>query len=235
MPGGELGGIKRHFQHHVRRHRPHRAKTFGGVVAHPFVEKGQFGIGKPGIGLAHRQQHAVLPQAKGIIGIKRAALAVAALGIHQHGIDAQRVTLPFPPETLGPPRDIGRISAFEHEPLNGGGARVIAQAGQFIETVEADRCREIHPRGLDAGKPRLQPCAALVEGQGAQILRAIEQNIIEPHQHGVVALHFCCGGFAVQRLLHIAERRHHAVPHHQQLAIDDGLKINRPDHLGEGG
>ena len=43
---------------------------------------------------------AIRPYAEGVIGIIRRAFAVAALGVHQHRVDDERVALPLPPRAL---------------------------------------------------------------------------------------------------------------------------------------
>ena len=73
------------------RHLAHRAVASGGVVADPAVELQQLGVGVAGIGLADRDQlrpgRAVAPGAEGEVGVEAGALAVAALGVHQHHVE----------------------------------------------------------------------------------------------------------------------------------------------------
>src|SRR5581483_3868468 len=89
-------------------------------------------VGEAEIGLADRHQliagFARGPDAKGVIRIIGRTFAVAALRIHQHGIDDVRIALPFPPLTLRAPRQIGRIAALEHYAFDGFGIRAGAAA-----------------------------------------------------------------------------------------------------------
>jgi len=61
---------------------------------------------------AHREREfaltvgGVAPAAEGEVGIERAALAVAALGIHQHAVDQVRIALPLEPRPFGPAGEV---------------------------------------------------------------------------------------------------------------------------------
>src|SRR3569623_64222 len=89
-------------------HMAHGAEFFRGVAANEAVDLNQFFIGEPKIGLA--DWHKLLapltlrPDAKCIIRIVRRTFAMAALGIHQNGIDDMRVALPLPPLAIGAAR-----------------------------------------------------------------------------------------------------------------------------------
>ena len=109
------------------------------VVAHPAVELLQFLVGEAGIGLAHRHQlaagcagvvHHRAPAAEGEIGIEGRALAVAALGIHQHRVDDEGVALPLEPVALDAAGDVGALPALQHQALDAAGARIGAQSAQ---------------------------------------------------------------------------------------------------------
>ena len=58
---------------------------------------------------------------------------MAALRIHQHGIDDMRIALPFPPLALGASRQVKRIAALEHHPFNGFG--VLALHPGWVKTA----------------------------------------------------------------------------------------------------
>ena len=66
-------------------------------------------VGEAEVGLADRGEGAVVgPDAEGVVGVVARALAVAALGVHQHRVDGVRVALPLPPEALGAAGEVGR-------------------------------------------------------------------------------------------------------------------------------
>src|SRR5690606_15859081 len=81
-----------------RRHRPHRAEAVDRVVAHVFVDQPQLLVGETEIGLADRHELstflALVPDAEGEIRIEARALAVSALGIHEHRIHRVGIALP---------------------------------------------------------------------------------------------------------------------------------------------
>ena len=134
----------------------------------------EFLVGEPEIGLADRHQHVAVfaagPDAERVVGIVGRALAVAALGIHQHGVDDERVALPFPPRTPGASRHIGArrgASSMMPSPLGvGTGAGAAGFCGRprarpKSRTSPAARDR----RGsVEAGDEGLQPRAPLAKG-----------------------------------------------------------------------
>src|SRR4026207_307497 len=104
-----------------------RPQTLGGVAADETVDLNQFLIAEAEIGLADGYQLLALlppgPDPKGVIGVIGRSLAVAALRIHQHGIDYMRIALPLPPKALGTSRQIWRVTPFQHDPFDGVGIR----------------------------------------------------------------------------------------------------------------
>ena len=73
---------------------------------------------------------------------------MAALRIHQHGIDDMRIALPLPPLAFRPARQIGRIAALEHDAFDGfgvlAGARsggIASCGGQSLPAIEGNRRR----------------------------------------------------------------------------------------------
>ena len=158
---------------------------------------------------------------------------MAALRIHHHRVDGERVALPLPPLALGPAGHVGAVAALEHQPLDRGGARPVALLPQLGDAVEGDQLGEVHARQRRAREPRLQPRAPRVEPQRAQVLPALEQQVVEPHRDREVAQHLRPGHLAVEALLQVGERGDHAVADHQQLAVEHALEVHRLDDLGE--
>src|SRR6267142_5101108 len=112
-------------------HMPDRSEFFDCVAAHEAIDLQQLLVGEAEIGLADRHQLLAIlaggPDPERIIRIIGRTLAVAALRIHQHGIDDVRVALPLPPLSLRATRQIGGLAALEHHALNGLG--ICARAG----------------------------------------------------------------------------------------------------------
>jgi len=103
----------------IMRDLAHRAEAVQSVLAHVFVDLDQLLVGEAEIGLADGHQllpafFANAPDAEGVVGIEGGALAVAALGIHQHAVDEARIALPFPPIALGAAGQVRRIAALDH-------------------------------------------------------------------------------------------------------------------------
>jgi hypothetical protein len=44
---------------------------------------------------------------------------MAALGIHQHRVDNERIAFPFPPQALRPPGHVSRVAPLEHDAFDG--------------------------------------------------------------------------------------------------------------------
>src|SRR5262252_1836964 len=115
--------VERHLEHELRLDLAHSPEAVHGVVSHPAVELPQLLIGEAKIGFADRNKLglstiAVTPSAEGVVGIVGRALAAAALGIHQHGIEREGRPLPLEPVTLRTPRDVGTVAALEHQPFD---------------------------------------------------------------------------------------------------------------------
>ena len=83
-------------------------------------------------------------------------------------------------------------------------------------------------RGVSTASPPLG------EGQGAQILLALAQHVVEAHPGRKVAQQFRVRRFAVEPLLQIVERRDRAVAQDQQLAIERHILGHRLEHVREG-
>jgi hypothetical protein len=162
---------------------------------------------------------------------------VAALGVHQDRVDQERIALPLEPGPLRPAGLIGRIPAFQHQPLRH--ARVArrrrgAQRGQLGPGGEG-----LHRRQIDAGRgegadERLQPRAPLGEAQGADVLAVLGQQVIGADAGGMGRDQLGVDALAVQPLLQVGERRRAAVPHHQQFAVQRAIEVQRRQHVGKG-
>ena len=99
---------------------------------------------------------------------------MAALRVHQHSVDGERVALPFPPVAFWAAGEVGAIRALDHQPLNAGGARAIAQCGQLGLAFEGNQGREVHARRAVGGVEAFQAAAPFVERQRAEVFVAVE-------------------------------------------------------------
>ena len=68
--------------------------------------------------------------------------------------------------------------------------------------------------------PGFEPGAALGEGEGAHVLVAVDEQIVEAHEGRIVAQHLGGDGLAVEPLLQVVERGDDAVAHDQQFAVE---------------
>jgi len=210
------------------------------VGADPAVEPGELLVGEAEIGFADRDEfppcfRRVAPQAEGIVGIAAAALAVAALGIHQDGVDGEGVAFPFPPFPLGTAREVGGGAVLEHQALDAGRTGACAQFGELVEGGEGNEFREVHAGGAGAGEPVFQAGAAGVEGQLAQVLGAVEQQVVEADGGGMVGAQLGADGLAVEALLQVGEGGDGAVADDQEFAVEHALEIHGFEDFGEGG
>ena len=116
---------------------------------------------------------------------------MAALGIHQHGIDDERIALPLPPLALRAAGHIGGIAALEHDAfdrlgiLAGAGSGGIGARGrQSSSQLRSDQRREIDARIVELRDERFQPRAALGERPLAQVLLAVDQQVVGAQMRG---------------------------------------------------
>ena len=102
---------------------------------------------------------------------------------------------------LGAAGDIGAVAALQHQPFDAGLARPGPQTLELCDRAEVEHVGDIGARRLAPRVPFLEPRAALDEGEGPQILLAVEQHVVEADmgrmrfQHrGVTVLRFsrCC-------------------------------------------
>ncbi len=159
---------------------------------------------------------------------------MAALRIHQDGIDDVRIALPLPPLAFWAPRQIRRIAALQHHALDGfgifagaGAGRIFPSRFQRVPMVEGNRRRQVDPRIVEFCHKSLEPLAALGKRQRAQIGVALAKQIISAKVDRVILCQFRRDQFAVQSLLKNVKTLHPAVAHHQQFAIDGAGQVQR--------
>ena len=80
---------------------------------------------------------------------------------------------------------------------------------------------------------RLEPFAALGEGQVAQVLVALGQDVVDAQMHRKIGDQFRRHGLPVEALLEHVEALHAPVPDDQQFAVDGALESQRLDEVRE--
>ncbi len=246
MPRRTLQALEGDFEHQaligLMHHLAHRAEAVGGVAADETVDLQQFLIGEAEIGLAHGHQLvaavAARPDAEGVIGIIRRALAMAALGIHQHRVDDEGVALPFPPRAFRPAGQVERVAPLEHDAFDrrgvvAGRRRIFARGAKFVPGREWDEGREIDALIVESRDKAFQPRAALGKGPLAQILAAVGKQVVGTQMSGEFRDQLRRHGFAVEPLLQHVERLHPALAHDQQFAVDGAGQVQRVEQVGE--
>ena len=116
---------------------------------------------------------------------------MAALGVHQHRVDNERIAFPFPPQALRPPRHVSGIAPLQHDAFDGfgvragsGRSRIGARRRERGPAVERHQRREIDARIIELFDKGLQPCAPLHERPVAKVFGAVDQQIIGPQMRG---------------------------------------------------
>ena len=144
---------------------------------------------------------------------------MAALRIHHHRVDRERVALPLPPQPLRPARHVGRVGAFQHQPLDRLGIRpgtrsrrVFPRAREIVPGVEGNDRREVEPvvRFGDEGGELLAPHC---ERQRSQVLAVTPQQVVGADMRGEFGDELQRDGAPVEPLLQHAEWLHEPAAH----------------------
>ena len=122
-------------------------------------------------------------------------------------------------------------SASGPAPTEAGSA---AGGSEIVPGREGHHGREVDARVVEAGDEGLQPTASLGEGQGAQVLLALEQDVVDAQMRRKLRDELRRHGLPVQALLQHVEALHPAFAHDQQFAVDSALEIERLDEIGKG-
>ena len=240
-----VDAIERHLEHQLARYFAHRAEAIEGVLPDKCVEPLQFGIGEARIGLAHRQQFrarisVAVPAAEGVIGIEARPFAAAALRIHQHAIDQQRIAFPLVPQRRLASRHVRAVTAFEHQAFDRFIAGGVANRGERGEILRLDQLGQIEMTGGQARHQGFQSRAARLPRLFAPILPLGQQHIIQAHEGGELLEHPGRHGLAPQPLLQRVEAGRAARfaalfrTAHQQFAIEHGVKRQGGEQFGKG-
>ena len=128
---------------------------------------------------------------------------------------------------FGRPGTIGRVAALEHDAFDrlgiragAGRGRVLARGGQLVPGGERHQRREVDARLVQARDEGFEPRAALGERALAQVLVAVDQQIVGAQMRRKFGQQLGVDGLAVEPLLQHVEALHPAFAHDQQFAVD---------------
>ena len=108
-----------------------------------------------------------------------------------------------------------------------------ARGGELVPGRERHQRREIDARLAEPRDEGLQPRAPLGERTLAQVLVAIDQQIVGAQMRGKLGQQLGVDGLAVEPLLQHVEALHAAVAHDQQFAVDRAGQPQRVDQVRE--
>ena len=149
---------------------------------------------------------------------------MAALRIHQHGVNQMRVAFPFPPLALGAAGQIEHITALQHHALDRFGIRAGTGAGgigarrrQRVPAIERDRRRQVDARVVPASSMNASSRARRsMNGSSRRSILRRRKQVVGAQMDRIFLDQFRRHRFAVEPLLQHVERLHAAVAQHQQ-------------------
>ena len=223
----------------------HRPEPVARVGAHISVKLFQLLVGEAEIGLAHRHEFLAAPDAECVIRIEGRALAVAALRIHQHGVDVEGFAFPLEPQAFRATRHIEAVAPLEHHALDRPGvfarscaSRIAARSGKIVPGRKIHQRRQIEPRMRKALHDRGETLTPFDKAQRPQVLAILRQNVIGPDLRGILRDKFRRHSLAVEPLLQDGKRLHQSIIHDQQFAVDGDIAetgvSKHVDQIGEG-
>jgi len=116
---------------------------------------------------------------------------VAALRVHEHGVDDEWIALPLPPRPFRTAGHVGGFAPLEHDAFDsvgiGAGAcrgRVFARSHQIVPCREGNERRETDAGLVEPSNELFEPPPAVGERQVAQILLAVSQQIVSAQVRG---------------------------------------------------
>jgi hypothetical protein len=115
------------------------------------------------------------------------------------------------------------------------GSRFHFHHSPFTRPGDIGAVRALEHQPLGAGEPVLQAGAAGVEGERAEVFRAVEEEVVEADGGGVVGQELGADGLAVEALLEVGEGGDGAVADDEELAVEDGFELHGGEDFGEGG
>src|SRR5262245_24083312 len=116
--------------------------------------------------------------------------------------------------TLRSPGKIRAIASLEHQALDAGFPRPGPKTLELLDRREAEHGGTLGARRPRARMPGFEPRASLHEGQGTQVLLALEQHVVQTDLGGMRFQHRRRDGLPVEPLLQIVEGRDLALSYH---------------------
>lgn len=184
VPRATVHRFNPQLEHMMRRDRAHRAEALGSIGPDPTIQLQNFAVVQTRIRLGDRHQLAFVPQPEGVIGIERAASAVAGLRIQQHGIDGERVDLPFPPIAAPATGLIHRTGALEHQSFHPALARFHTYLRCGVPIADLHQRRGDDARICQRGEDAFQQSAPLLQRAPAQVCAIQFQQVVGHHTRG---------------------------------------------------
>src|SRR3546814_19424605 len=130
-------------------------------------------------------------------------------------------------DTLFP--DTTLFRSLQHDAFDGGIAGAAAEGFERVEVGGVDQRGNVETIGVDRGDEALQPRSSLSPGQWPKIFHAVEQDVVEANEGGIVAQHFRRDGLSTQPLLEGVEARRRSAMRRCALglALNEQLAVDR--------
>ena len=212
---------------------------------HDPVEFHDLRIGQARIGLGHRHQPAVVPDAEGVVAVEAGAATVSRLRVEQHGIDLERLDLPLPPVTADAAHAVGTRSPLEHESFHTPITRRAPRGGERLPRFTDDAWRVEESRGQGGGvlrdggrsrhgrgRPdaggagegheRLEPSASFRQRQAAHVDAVEFEQVVGDEHAGNLVEQFPGHTPPAAPLRDRSEAEERLPPHRQQFAVEHG-------------
>src|SRR6185503_801634 len=194
--------IERDLEHEALLNLAHRAEALYRVAADPAVEPFQLLVGEAEVRLADGKELFCLgPAAESVVAVIAGPLPGPPLGVHQHAVGGQRIALPFVPQACAAPGNVGTVTPLEHDPFDAGIAGVQPEVFELLEALRLDQLRDIEPVGIDLRSEALEARSPLGPAEVAQVLIAIEEDIVEPNESGIGGQHLLADVLSPEPLL----------------------------------
>src|SRR6478735_10016119 len=178
-----MDGIEGDFENEALLDLADGAEPLDGMGSDEAVEPLQFLVGETEIGLADRQQlMRVGPAAEGEVAIETGALSRAALGVHENAIGGERIAFPFVPEAGFAAGGVRAVAALQHHALAASIAGGKTHLFQRFKIGCFNQIAEVEAVGVELAHESLETHAALRPGESAQVLVAVEQDVVESNE-----------------------------------------------------
>ena len=155
------------------------------------------------------------------------ALAVAALGVHQHGIDDHAGRASTSTTGLWAAGEIGAVARFSISPSMPGRGGIGAQAASSSQSAKGSSGDRSMRVGLVRRRAILRAARGARRRLGAQVLARRQQQVVGADDGRMLCQQLARDGLAVEALLQVAKKRPRRRAADQQLAVDARLRQSR--------